>query len=323
VPAGSPITNTATVSGDLSTGNNSDTESTAVITQADLAVSKIDSPDPVNAGFNIDYTIMITNNGASDAQNVILTDPTPPNTTFVSAMQMSGPAFTLITPPVGGTGNVSATFAGGFAAGGTATFHVIVKVDLSAAGTLTNTATVSSATADSDAGNNSDTETTMVTATSELSVSKTDAPDPVTPGDNLVYTITVSNSGFLPAPLVELTEMIPANTTFVSFTAPAGWTTITPPVGGTGMVTATIPSLPGMTSAIFTLVVKVGQASGVTITNTAVVSGDIVDPVPANDSDTETTEVQAVRAPALSPWGLMIALLLFLTIAMRQTRRRV
>jgi uncharacterized repeat protein (TIGR01451 family) len=237
-------------------------------------------------------------------------------------MQTAGPAFTLITPSMGGTGNVSATFAGGFAAGATATFEVTVNVNASASGTLTNTAMVSSSTADPSTGNNSDTETTMVTAASELSVSKSDAPDPVSPGDNLVYTITVSNNGFLAAPLVQLTDVIPANTTFVSFTAPAGWTTATPPVGGTGIVSATIPSLPGLTSAVFTLVVKVGLANRVTITNTAIVSGDINDPVSANDSDTETTEVASVPAPALSPWGLGLALALFLRIAMKRLRRR-
>ena len=96
-----------------------------------------------------------------------------------------------------------------------------------------------------------------------------------------------------------LNDVVPANTRFVSFTAPAGWTTITPPPGGTGAVSATIPSLPGLTSATFVLVVNVdiGTSSGTTITNTAVVSGDIDDMDPANNSATATTTVAAVGAP--------------------------
>ena len=224
---GTMLTNTASLSSDPNPGNNSDTETTSVIAQADLSVTKTDSPDPVNAGANLTYTITVTNGGPSDAQNVVLNDPLPANTTFVSAMQTAGPAFTLITPAPGGTGTFTAT-ATTVPAGATALFQLIVNVDASASGTLTNTVTVSSATTDTDPGNNSDTETTLVVAASELSVTKSDNPDPVSPGQNLVYTITVGNNGFLAAALVVLNDVVPANTRFVSFTAPAGWTTITP-----------------------------------------------------------------------------------------------
>ena len=81
---GSMLTNTASLSGDPNPGNNSDTETTSVIAQADLSVTKTDSPDPVNAGANLTYTITVTNSGPSDAQNVMLSDPLPANTTFVS-----------------------------------------------------------------------------------------------------------------------------------------------------------------------------------------------------------------------------------------------
>src|SRR4029450_865912 len=223
VPAGSTITNTATVSGDLTPDNNSDTENTLVVTQADLEVSKVDSADPVNAGFNLKYTITITNNGPSDAQSVVLSDGTPTNTTFGAAMQPAGPAFPLITPSMGGTGNVSATFAGGFAAGATATFEVTVNVNSStASGTMiSNTATVSSTTSDPTVSNNSVNEMTKV-ATPAFSVTKMDPPDPVVAGTDLTYTITVNNAGPDAGPS-ELNDAIPANTTFVSFTAPAGW----------------------------------------------------------------------------------------------------
>jgi uncharacterized repeat protein (TIGR01451 family) len=183
---------------------------------------------------------------------------------------------------------------------------------------------VSSTTGDPDDANNTATVTTTVIPVSKLSVTKSDAPDPVMVGQNLTYTITVRNTGFMPAPLVVLGDVVPTDTTFVAFTAPAGWTAVTPPVGDTGSVTATIPALPAMTSAVFVLVVKVNPSvpDGTTLTNTATVSGG--DPLSGTDSDTETTlvvrETPPAPVPALSLLGIAIALMLLLGIAMRRLR---
>src|SRR4029079_16632043 len=106
-PNGTSINNTATVSSatsDTTPSNNSDTETTLVSALADLSVTKTDSPDPVTAGTDLTYTITVSNAGPIDAQSVSLSDAIPVNTTFVSAMQTAGPAFTLSSPPVGGTG---------------------------------------------------------------------------------------------------------------------------------------------------------------------------------------------------------------------------
>ena len=56
-------------------------------------------------------------------------------------------------------------------------------------------------------------------------VTKTDAPDPVAAGQNIVYTITVNNpKAFALIGLGTLTDPIPAGTSFVagSIVAPAG-----------------------------------------------------------------------------------------------------
>ena len=77
---------------------------------------------------------------------------------------------------------------------------------------------------------------------------------------------------------------MPAGTTFVSFTAPAGWSTTAPPVGGTGAVTATKPTLAWNESGVFTLVVNVTVPSGNLIDNTATVASTTTDPDPANNT---------------------------------------
>jgi hypothetical protein len=54
---------------------------------------------------------------------------------------------------------------------------------------------VTTTTPESDETNNDASEDTTVEALSDLSIEKDDDVDPVTAGENLTYTVTVSNSG--------------------------------------------------------------------------------------------------------------------------------
>jgi uncharacterized repeat protein (TIGR01451 family) len=130
---------------------------------ADLTIVKSDSPDPVAPDTDLTYTIVIANNGPSDAQNVVVTDALPAGTVFVSAIQTAGPAFPVSGPAVGTTGTVTAT-ADTLPVGGSATFSVVVHVNgaLPAGSTLLNTAGVASSTTDVTPGNNSVTQATGV-----------------------------------------------------------------------------------------------------------------------------------------------------------------
>ena len=60
-------------------------EDVTISTVADLAITKLDDPDPVVAGTTLTYTIEVINYGPSDAQNVIVTDQLPADLLFVSA----------------------------------------------------------------------------------------------------------------------------------------------------------------------------------------------------------------------------------------------
>jgi uncharacterized repeat protein (TIGR01451 family) len=159
------LTNTATVTApagvtDPTPGNNSATDSDTLSPQADLSVTKVDTPDPVVAGHNITYTITVTNAGPSSAASVSLSDTLPAGMTFVSLSSPGG--WSCTTPAVGVGGTVSCSDAS-FAVGN-AVFTLVVKVDPSVSdGTvLSNTATVSAATSDPNPGNESGTATTTV-----------------------------------------------------------------------------------------------------------------------------------------------------------------
>ena len=298
---GTTITNTATVTAataDPNPYNNKATATNKVQAAADLSITKCDAPDPVTAGDTITYTIGAANAGPSEARNVTITDAIPANTTFVSFSQDSGPAFTLTTPPAGGAGTVTATRAT-FAAGASATFTLIVKVnaDTPDGTVISNTVTISSDTCEKNPEDNSATATTHVKAstTADLSVTKSDAPDPVQAGSDITYTIVLTSAGPSDAQNVVLSDAIPADTTFVSWSQTAGPTFVltAPPSGETGTVTATADTFASGASATFELVVNVnsGTPSGATISNTASVSSSTRDQNTTNNTATETTGV--------------------------------
>ncbi len=262
---------------------------------ADLSVTKTDSPDPVNAGSNITYTITATNSGPDSASTVSLSDTLPAGTTFVSLPAVAG--WSCTTPAVGAGGTVSCSNPS-FAVG-SAVFTLTTAVDASlAAGTvISNTATGSSTTSDPNAGNQSGTATSTVGTAADLSVTKLDTPDPVVPGNNLTYTITASNAGPSNAAGVSLSDILPAGTTFVSLASPGGWSCTTPAVGAGGTISCSIASLP-VGSAVFTLTAAVDPATmpGTVLSNTATASSTTTDPNTGNESGTATTTVGAGSA---------------------------
>jgi uncharacterized repeat protein (TIGR01451 family) len=140
---------------------------------------------------------------------------------------------------------------------------------------------------------------TPVSAAADVSISKTDAPDPVAPGAQLTYTVTVGNSGSAAAN-VSWSDALPANLNFVSLSSPPGWTCSVPPAGTNGSVSCSIGSLPDAASEVFSLVTDVAfAAAGSTLTNTANVTTSTFDPGSANNTATSTTNVDAA-APSLS-----------------------
>jgi uncharacterized repeat protein (TIGR01451 family) len=140
---------------------------------------------------------------------------------------------------------------------------------------------------------------------------KTDTPDPVCVGANITYTIGFRNNASGAAPNAKVSDTIPANTTFVSATLPAGWSRADAVVaGGTGTLMFTNASVAGGGTASFTVVVKInaGVLGGTVISNTATASSDVVDDVPGNNSKTATTTVDptppTVSTPTADPSSL-------------------
>jgi uncharacterized repeat protein (TIGR01451 family) len=132
-------------------------------------------------------------------------------------------------------------------------------------------------------------------AQSSLSISMTDAPDPVTAGSNLTYSITASSIGL--EENVGFTDALPAGTTFQSLSVPGGWSCLTPSVGSGGTITCDIGVINGSVNA--TIVVNVGSGVSGTLTNTATLVGSTTVSATATTSvtggSTSTTLVSSLN----------------------------
>lgn len=126
----------------------------------------------------------------------------------------------------------------------------------------------------------------------DVSVTKVDTPDPVTAGEQLTYTIAVQNAGPDTATTVGLSDTLPAGTTFVSLSAPGGWSCTTPAVGANGTVGCSIAAF-SAGSATFTIVVTVDWLTpvGTVLWNAATLYSVTPDPDSGDRSATSTTTV--------------------------------
>ena len=119
--------------------------------QADLAITKTDSPDPVAVGTTLTYTVVVTNNGPDVALGVTLTDTLPGSVTLLSA-----------TPSQGTCGSASPITCdlGTLLDGASATVTILVRP--TATGDIANTVIATSGAADPVPSNNTATVLTTV-----------------------------------------------------------------------------------------------------------------------------------------------------------------
>ncbi len=112
-------------------------------------------------------------------------------------------------------------------------------------------------------------------------------------GAQQTYTISVKNAGPDAAVSATFLDVLPAQMTFLSLTAPAGWMCTAPAVGSTGNVSCTNTSLAADAEAQFTLntVVACATANGVQMLNSAGVTSDTVDPDTANNTASQQLTV--------------------------------
>ena len=302
-PSGTQIVDVVNIvsgTSDPNLANNSATAITtvSVATSADLILSNVASAPTVAAGSTVTMVGSVFNQGPAAAGSTSFIENIPANTTFASLAPPAGWNCNPL-PPAGGTGTITCTIAA-LAVGGSATFSVVLNVPAgTAAGTvITAPATVSSVTPDANPTNNDATATTVVATAgqADLAVFTAATPNPVTQGNNITYTQSVTNNGPATETNATFKDTIPANTTLVSFTPPANWTCNTIAAGGTGIFTCTLnagQTITNGTSVNFPMVVKVNLTTspGTIITNSPSVSSTVGDPNAGNNTATASVSV--------------------------------
>ena len=312
LPAGvEEIVNSAAVGDDGSNGpdptpgNNSDGDNTPVTAAPDLTIVKDDGGASAVAGGTIAWTLNFANVGDQGATGVVLTDSVPANTTFNAGASTAG----WSCVPDNSAGSVCTLVIGALAAGGngSATFAVTVDSQLPAGvEEIVNSAAVGddgSNGPDPTPGNNSDGDNTPVTAAPDLTIVKDDGGASAVAGGTIAWTLNFANVGDQGATGVELSDTVPANTTFNAGASTAGWSCV--PDNSAGSVcTLAIGALAagGNGSATFAVTVDSELPAGVEeIVNSGAVGDDGSngpDPTPGNNTDGDNTPVTA--APDLT-----------------------
>lgn len=287
------IDNTAVVTAttkDPALGNNVDRESVDVDDLAELWITKTTTgPDPVLAGETTAFTIVVTNDGPSVADSVIVADPMPSGLTAVAATGDGwacglgdGDLVTCVRP----------TLAPGEAPPIVVTVAVAPGVPNDTL--ITNVASVDSATPELPVGvpgslPNTSEDTVLVLAEADLAITKSHEAT-VRIGDELTFTIEVVNNGPSASRDVVVADTLPVG--LVPLRAEgAGWRCA---IAGQ-QVDCELDALLGFPGrASLEITALVGPEAFPEVTNTATVDAETDDPIPGNNSDDDPVEVPAL-----------------------------
>lgn len=277
------ITNTATVSAfeiEVDNANNSESEFLELVA-SDLSIVKVGSPDPVDAGSTLTYTMTVTNNGPDGATGVSVLDTLPGDVTFVSG-DVDGASGQVTFDSL--TGVLTANI-GAMNNGDVSVVTVSVTVGANPVSTLSNTATVS-ATPDTDSNpaNNSSSISTAVNRFVDVGISKAAVGTPVS-SQNITYSLTVTNSGPSDAADVIVSDTLVSDLTFVSFNPLTSGATHS--LAGQDL-TIDVGTLAAGGSATFEFIAGIAGAAVGTISNTASVTTSDSDTDLANNTVTES-----------------------------------
>ncbi|MFT5248802.1 MAG: putative repeat protein (TIGR01451 family) [bacterium] len=209
------------------------------------------------------YTITVTNNGPSDAYNVVVSDPLPPGITTATWNGDNGTR---------GTGALNDTLAT-LVNGETVTYTVILSVPSDFSGDLTNIVTVTSDTPDPDPTCIDCTDTNTPAPMADIITLKDDGQTTYTAGEGLVYTITVTNNGPSDAANVVVSDPLPTGIKTATWDGDNG-------KSGTGALNDTLATLVNGATVTYTVILSVPSYFSGDLTNVVTVISDTPDPDP-------------------------------------------
>jgi len=246
------------------------------VPNADLKLL-MNGPASADAGTPISYTINVSNLGPDPTSGTISVAHTLP--AGVTGASGSGSGWTCGAPS---GGVITCTQPGPLASSGTLPALTISMTAPVTTGNITNSATVSNSLADPDSSNNTASVTTNVGPQANLAITKI-GPTSVNAGQNIVYTITVTNNGPTAATGTVVSDSTPVGVAFISNTG-----------GCTNPYPCNIGTINAGQSVVITSTYNVPTTfSGGSVVNTASVTSAVNDPNLTDNSSTATTTVVA------------------------------
>jgi MSHA biogenesis protein MshQ len=174
---------------------------------ADMAIAMTNSGN-FSVGANGTFTLTVTNNGPSSTSGTItVTDTLPAGLTYVG--------YTGTGWSCSNSGQTVTCTRTDILASGSSEPDITITVRATSAGSLTNTASVSSGAFDNVSSNNSASNTVTVGSTTVTVVKSADKAN-ASPGDTITYTMTIANTGTASATSVRAVDAVPAYTTYVA-----------------------------------------------------------------------------------------------------------
>ncbi len=237
----------------------------------------MNGPATVDAGAPLSYTIDVSNLGPDPTSGTItVADTLPAGVTGASG---SGGGWSCGAPS---GGVITCTAPGPLASGNALPTLTMAMTAPVVTGNIHNDATVSDGIADANSSNNTASVTTNVGPQANLSITKS-GPASVNAGQNIVYTITVTNAG-----------PTAATGTVVSDPTPVGIAFLSNANGCTTAFPCNLGTLNAGQSVTITSTYNVPNSySGGSVVNTATVSSAVNDPNLTDNSATATTTVVA------------------------------
>ncbi len=259
---------------------------TPVFPAADLSLGMTASSNPVNAGTSLSFNLAVSNAGPNATSGSVSISNTFPSGVTSFTFSGAGWACSALAGSV-----ATCTNAASIAASGSAP-PLVLSMTAPATGPAVDSASVSAGTGDPNSGNNIASQSVTVTPQANLSITKT-GPASVNAGQNIIYTVTVTNSGPSSAFGVSVTDPTPSGLTFVSNSG-----------GCTGAYPCLLGTLTnGQTVTILSTYATSSASAGSTVVNSASVSSVTADPVPAGNTASFTTTVNGSADLAITKNG--------------------
>lgn len=349
----SVVVSTATEENDV-LSNTASTTTNVTAAVLDIVVNKSDNPNIVALGETSTYTVSIDNGGPSAGTGLTMLDTFPVNApngdaptavfsyqgnlrVFRGAAEVTGDAaeYSCVEPSIGATSGVlNCSFSGYFDSGAAHQRRVTYEMRAEtvsgvagvAVGSSHNHVAVAVNETETLLDNNEALETTSArrdNIAADLGATKTASPAALLKGENVVYTLTVTNNGgaggaALDSLGAQLIDPLPAGLQYVSST-PADACSHS---GGT--VTCQVGTLATGASKVFTITALLDKSySGpYPLVNEAHIDapGD-TDPGNNNPKDESPVIEKSVGAPTLSQGALLMLTMLMSLLAWRVRRR--